>query len=101
MELSMLHYSNLPRRTFLEGAAAGVGALACAGVANGDVALDSPNFSTAMRPNMTGAYGPWLADVVLGTKPGGLSFRSGKFANVADWRTAARKRALECIAPVD
>src|SRR5678815_4072751 len=96
----MLHDSNLPRRTFLE-AAAGVGALACSGAANADVVLDSPSISTEMRPNMTGAYGPWLADVVLGSKPGALSFRSGKFASVVEWRTAAHKRALECIAPVD
>src|SRR4029079_2641437 len=54
-----------------------------------------------MRPNMVGAYGPWLADTVLGTTPGGAAPRSDRFASVEAGRTAARKRALECIAPVD
>lgn len=56
---------------------------------------------TPMRPNMTGAYGPWLADQVLTSNPGRLSLRSGQFGQVGSWRTAARKRVLECIAPVD
>ena len=56
---------------------------------------------TPMRPNMTGAYGPWLADEVLGSQPGRLSLRSGQFGQLNAWRTAARKRVLECIAPVD
>ena len=56
---------------------------------------------TPMRPNMTGAYGPWLADEVLGSQPGRLSLRSGQFGQLNSWRTAARKRVLECIAPVD
>src|SRR5262245_10864487 len=53
-----------------------------------------------VRPNMTGAYGPWLAEDVLGDKPGALSFRTGRWKDVAEWRKAGRKRALECIAPV-
>ena len=56
---------------------------------------------TAMRPNMTGAYGPWLADEVLTSAPGRLSLRSGQFGQLNSWRTAGRKRVLECIAPVD
>ena len=56
---------------------------------------------TPMRPNMTGAYGPWLADQVLGSAPGRLSLRSGQFGQLNSWRTAARKRVLECLAPVD
>lgn len=56
---------------------------------------------TPMRPNMTGAYGPWLADDVLGSAPGRLSLRSGQFTHVNAWRKEARKRVLECIAPVD
>jgi len=48
-----------------------------------------------------GSYGPWLADKVLGDAPGRLSFRTGKWKNVTEWRQAARKRTLECIAPVD
>lgn len=61
----------------------------------------SENSATAMRPNMTGAYGPWLADQVLGTAPGRLSLRSGQYVALNAWRSAARKRVLECIAPVD
>src|SRR5436305_5293476 len=48
-----------------------------------------------------GAYGPWLADKVLGDAPGRLSFRTGKWKNVDEWRSAARARVLECIAPVN
>jgi len=50
---------------------------------------------------MTGIYGPWLADQVLGTGPARLSFRTGNWQNVAEWRSAARKRVWECVAPVD
>jgi dienelactone hydrolase len=50
---------------------------------------------------MTGPYGPWLADTVLGNKPGALSLRSGRFTNLEEWRAAARKRTWECIAPVN
>ncbi len=56
---------------------------------------------TAPRVNQVGAYGPWLADQVLGEGPARLSFRTGKWKSVEEWREAARKRALECIAPVD
>ena len=56
---------------------------------------------TPPRINQLGAYGPWLADQVLGDGPARLSFRTGKWNNVEEWRGAARKRALECIAPVD
>src|SRR5262245_50498831 len=55
---------------------------------------------STVRPNMTGAYGPWLADTVLGEKPGALSFRTGRWNDVAEWRKVSRKRAWECIAPV-
>lgn len=51
--------------------------------------------------NQVGSYGPWLADQVLGDAPGRLSFRTGKWKNVDQWREAGRKRALETIAPVD
>src|ERR1051325_11580518 len=91
-------HSQFDRRAFLEGlAAAGVVSL---GAASGLCSAPAPA-ATPMRPNMAGAYGPWLADTVLGNKPGGLSFRSGKFADVDAWRKAARKRTWECIAPVD
>src|SRR6185295_14185555 len=56
---------------------------------------------TPMRPNMTGAYGPWLADQVLGPGPARLSLRSGLYGQLNTWRSAARKRVLECMAPVD
>jgi dienelactone hydrolase len=54
-----------------------------------------------VRINMVGTYGPWLADQVLGSAAGRLSFRTGKWNRVEDWRRAARQRVLECIAPVD
>jgi dienelactone hydrolase len=56
---------------------------------------------TAPRINQVGAYGPWLADKVLGDGPARLSFRTGKWSSVDEWRQAARKRTLECMAPVD
>jgi dienelactone hydrolase len=57
--------------------------------------------TTPPRVNQVGSYGPWLADNVLGGGPARLSFRTGKWKNVAQWRRTARKRVLECIAPVD
>ena len=51
--------------------------------------------------NMVGPYGNWLANQVLGDQPGKLSLRSGQWQDLDAWRTAARKRAWECIAPVD
>ena len=56
--------------------------------------------TTTPRANQVGIYGPWLADKVLGDGPGRLSFRTGKWKSVEEWRQTARKRALECIAPV-
>lgn len=56
---------------------------------------------TAVEPNMVGAYGPWLSEKVLGDGPARLSFRSGRFLSVDEWRAVARARVLECIAPVD
>lgn len=56
---------------------------------------------TEPRINQLGAYGPWVADKILGDGPAELSFRTGKFKNVDEWRKVARKRALERIAPVD
>jgi dienelactone hydrolase len=54
-----------------------------------------------VRINMVGSYGPWLADEVLGNEPGRLSFRTGRWGSVDDWRAVARRRVLERIAPVD
>lgn len=60
-------------------------------------ASESPN----ARPNMVGAYGPWLSDKVLGDGPARLSFRTGKWNSLDDWRRSARARVWECMAPVD
>jgi dienelactone hydrolase len=54
-----------------------------------------------VRINMVGSYGPWLADQVLGREPGRLSFRTGRWGSVDDWRAVARRQVLERIAPVD
>lgn len=54
----------------------------------------------SVRINMVGAYGPWLADQVLGTQPGRLSFRTGQFKTIDQWRGTARQRLLELLAPV-
>ncbi|MFN9373427.1 MAG: alpha/beta hydrolase family protein [Planctomycetaceae bacterium] len=53
------------------------------------------------RLNMVGGYGPWLAGQVLGDRPGWLSLRTGQWNDLAAWRSAARQRTRECIAPVD
>ena len=53
------------------------------------------------QSNMLGSYGPWLAGKVLGNGPAKLSFRTGQWKNINEWRKVARKRLLECIAPVD
>src|SRR5581483_10562723 len=53
------------------------------------------------RPNMVGAYGPWLSDQVLGDGPARLSFRTGKWNSLDEWRRTARARVSECMAPVD
>ena len=57
--------------------------------------------SPSVRPNMVGAYGPWLSDKVLGDGPARLSFRTGKWNSLDDWQRAARARVWECMAPVD
>lgn len=96
--------AGVDRRGFLEGTAFAAMTGALASVFDADntlVAQDTAKAAvSSVRPNMTGVYGPWLSEAVLGDKPGALSFRSGKFASVEVWRTAARKRAIECIAPV-
>jgi dienelactone hydrolase len=50
---------------------------------------------------MVGAYGPWLADQVLGNGPARLSFRTGQWPTLDAWRSVARARVWECLAPVD
>ncbi len=56
---------------------------------------------TAPRINQVGSYGPWLADTILGPGPAAMSFRTGKWKSVDEWRAAGRKRVLECMAPVN
>jgi dienelactone hydrolase len=50
--------------------------------------------------NMIGAYGAWAASIV-GERPANLSFRSGKWADVDQWRVVARKRVEELLAAPD
>jgi dienelactone hydrolase len=97
------------RRTFLKRNAALATAGFLSAVENGGPLLadgtDGNVAATAVeesgiRPNMTGAYGSWLAETVLGDKPAALSYRTGRWNDVAEWRKAGRKRAWECIAPV-
>jgi dienelactone hydrolase len=57
--------------------------------------------SDQQRLNMVGAYGPWLSEKVLGEGPARLSFRTGKWKSLDDWRKVARDRVWECMAPVD
>ncbi len=77
--------------------------LICGAVALGLVpAAQTPEKkATEMRPNMTGIYGPWLADKVLGDGPARLSFRTGRWKNLKSWQEAGRRRVAELIAPVD
>src|SRR5262245_56913693 len=56
---------------------------------------------SAPRLNMVGSYGPWLADKVLGEGPARLSFRTSKWKSLDEWRSTARARVWECMAPVD
>jgi len=51
-------------------------------------------------PNLIGAYGPWAASL-NGEKPGRLSFRNDKYADLASWKPMARKRVEECLAQPD
>lgn len=60
-----------------------------------------PEADRPLRPNMVGAYGPWLVDQVLGTEPGRLSFRLDRWTSVTRWRRLVRERVLELLAPVD
>lgn len=64
---------------------------------DGGPAADAP----AVRPNMVGAYGPWLSEKVLGGGPARLSFRTDRWKSVDEWRTVARARVWECVSPVD
>lgn len=99
------------RRVFLEGVAAVAAAELLARGATAEAApvaqaaaqavAPAVAGATAMRPNMVGAYGPWLADTVLGDRVPAMSLRTGRWNNVREWQAAARKRARDCVAPVD
>lgn len=67
----------------------------------GSAEAATPAAQSVSRQNMTGAYGDWLAYRVLGGGPASLSFRTGKWKSVKEWRTAACTRLIERIAPVD
>ncbi|MCC6446725.1 MAG: hypothetical protein IT210_25150 [Armatimonadetes bacterium] len=51
-----------------------------------------------MSQTTIGSYGPWAAGVV-GREVGAFSLRSGRFADVEDWRQRARERVWELLAP--
>jgi len=69
-------------------------------VLSGAETIAQQTTESTTRPNMVGAYGPWLSDQVLGEGPGRLSFRTGKWKSLDEWRSAGRARVLECIAPI-
>ncbi len=50
--------------------------------------------------NLIGAYGDWAAGLV-GRAPGALSLRSGKFADIDEWRRHACGRVWDCLAAPD
>jgi dienelactone hydrolase len=56
--------------------------------------------NSAFEPNMLGAYGPWAA-ALAGAGPAALSWRRGGWPDVETWRTQARARVWECLAPPD
>jgi dienelactone hydrolase len=66
-----------------------------------DTIAQQPTAAPTPRPNMVGAYGPWLSEQVLGEGPARLSFRTGKWKTLDEWRHAGRARVLECMAPID
>ncbi len=65
------------------------------------LAQDQRQKAAEVRPNMVGAYGPWLSERVLGEGPARLSFRTGKWKSLDEWRAPARERVWDCMAPVD
>ena len=50
------------------------------------IAQDQRQTTATARPNMVGAYGPWLSEKVLGDGPARLSFRTGKWKSLDEWR---------------
>lgn len=51
-----------------------------------------------MSESVIGAYGAWAAGL-LGTEPGEYSLRNGQWTDLEEWRTAARARVWEKLAP--
>jgi dienelactone hydrolase len=83
-------------------------AIVCASVGRDAVADDGKSVEhssaadgASARVNMVGPYGPWLSEKVLGEGPARLSFRTGKWKSLDEWRKAGRERVWECMAPVD
>jgi hypothetical protein len=67
----------------------------------GALTAQEPVSEISVRENMVGPYGPWLSEKVLGGGPARLSFRTGKWKTLDEWRAAGRARLLDCMAPVD
>src|SRR3954466_9440857 len=45
--------------------------------------------SSTARINQVGSYGPWLSEKVLGDGPARLSFRTGRWGTLDEWRGGA------------
>jgi dienelactone hydrolase len=101
------HDRDLNRRMFLVEATGAVSAASILPAVTADqviAAQTTPSTAAAIptvRPNMAGAYGPWLSETVLGDGPAAMSFRTGKWKDVREWQAAGRKRVLDCIRPVN
>lgn len=55
---------------------------------------------TLFTPNMLGAFGPWAAGLA-GDGPAALSWRRGGWPDLQTWRSQARARVWEHLAPPD
>jgi dienelactone hydrolase len=73
--------------------------MAFVGAVAGAAAAEEP--VVQQRENMLGAYGPWVAEKVLGDGPARMSLRSGTWASTDAWRQAGRARVHERMMPVD
>lgn len=103
--------SSVSRRSFLEVAAAsGLIPMMPGAIAEPSAVAGAASVSTrvllpmagveTMERNMIGAYGPWAAGLV-GDQPAQLSFLQDRFTDVETWRTQARARVMDCLAPPD
>jgi dienelactone hydrolase len=85
----------------LQKSAIGLLMLVCCAMAMAITSAQEKTSRDSVRPNMVGAYGPWLSEQVLGDGPAKLSFRTGKFKSLDEWRKTGRERVWERMAPVD